>query len=126
MDKFIIPEDIEDEAKDYMKDVLIKLKDSGILEQVDNAALTMLARNYSMFIQASKELKDSDMIVVNSKGVPVANPLIKIIKDSQVQAMNVMREFGLTAKSRAKLPIVDKNEEESPFEQFIQEGKEMR
>jgi P27 family predicted phage terminase small subunit len=109
-----------------MQDVLNQLENNGILEQVDKAALNMLARNYSMFIKASKELEESAMIVPNSKGTLVANPLIKIIKDSQVQAMNVMKEFGLTAKSRTKLPKLDGKEDDSPFEKFVKEGKEIR
>jgi hypothetical protein len=30
------------------------LEENGVMEDVDTAALTMLARNYSMFIKASK------------------------------------------------------------------------
>jgi phage terminase small subunit len=53
-DKFKIPSDIEEEAKVYIEDVITMLEDSGVMEDVDNAALTMLARNYSMFIKANK------------------------------------------------------------------------
>jgi len=52
--KFVIPKDIEKDAVEYMKNVLQQLEDNGVLENVDSAALTMLARNYSMFIKASK------------------------------------------------------------------------
>ena len=54
MNDFIIPNDIEKDAKVYMENVLTELGNRGVLEQVDTAALTMLARNYSMFIKASK------------------------------------------------------------------------
>ena len=54
MDKFIIPKDIEKDAKEYIQNVIDNLEANGVLENVDNAALTMLARNYSMFIKASK------------------------------------------------------------------------
>jgi phage terminase small subunit len=52
--KFVIPDDIQEEAKLYMEDVCGTLESRGVMEDVDNAALTMLARNYSMFILASK------------------------------------------------------------------------
>jgi phage terminase small subunit len=54
MRKYLIPKNIEKDAAIYMEDVLSELKDRGVLEEVDSAALTMLARNYSMFIRASK------------------------------------------------------------------------
>lgn len=52
--EFTIPNDIEKDAVEYMQNVLQNLEDNGVLENVDSAALTMLARNYSMFIKASK------------------------------------------------------------------------
>lgn len=53
MNNFKIPNDIEKEAKNYMTNVVNMLEENGLMEDVDNAALTMLARNYSMFIKAS-------------------------------------------------------------------------
>ena len=50
------PSDVCKEAKEYMKTVLARLEESGVLENVDVAALDMLARNYSMFINASKQV----------------------------------------------------------------------
>ena len=50
MINYTIPKDIEKDAKDYMQNVLEQLDSAGMLENVDSAALTMLARNYSMFI----------------------------------------------------------------------------
>lgn len=126
MGKYIIPNDIEQEAAEYMGDVLSELKDRSILEEVDNAALTMLARNYSMFIQASKQLEIDGLTVTSDRGNISPHPLIKIAKDAQTQAMKVMLEFGLTAKARTKLPKKDIEDEASPFEQFIKDGKEFR
>jgi P27 family predicted phage terminase small subunit len=127
MAKYVIPEDIENDAAEYMTDVLSELENRGILEEVDSAALTMLARNYSMFIKASKQLEIDGLTVTSDRGNIVPHPLIKIAKDAQTQAMKVMLEFGLTAKSRTKLPKKDNEDTEpSPFEQFIKEGKEVR
>ena len=53
MINYTIPKDIEKDAKVYMQNVLEQLDNTGMLENVDSAALTMLARNYSMFIKAS-------------------------------------------------------------------------
>ena len=127
MAKYVIPEDIENDAAEYMTDVLSELENRGILEEVDSAALTMLARNYSMFIKASKQLEIDGLTVTSDRGNIAPHPLIKVAKDAQTQAMKVMLEFGLTAKSRTKLPKKDNEDAEpSPFEQFIKEGKEVR
>lgn len=122
--KFIIPVDIEDEAKTYIQDVLKMLEENGVMEDVDTAALTMLARNYSMFIKASKQIEKDGLTVISDRGNLSPHPAIKIAKDAQTQAMKVMAEFGLTAKARTKLPKLDANTgTESPLEAFIKSNK---
>ena len=122
---YTIPKDIEKDAKDYMQNVLEQLDSTGMLENVDSAALTMLARNYSMFIKASKQLEDEGLTVTSDRGNIAPHPANKIAKDAQTQAMKVMLEFGLTAKARTNMPKVEQDGY-SPFEQFIKEGKEVR
>ena len=125
--KFKIPSDIEKEAKDYMKDVILMLEDNSLMKDVDNAALTMLARNYSMFIKASKQLEKDGLTVVSDRGNIAPHPAIKIAKDAQIQAMKVMEKFGLTAKDRTKIAKLNSGDKElSPLEQFVKNSKEVR
>ena len=125
--KFKIPTDIEKEAKDYMKDVILMLEDNSLMKNVDNAALTMLARNYSMFIKASKQLEKDGLTVVSDRGNIAPHPAIKIAKDAQIQAMKVMEKFGLTAKDRTKIAKLSDNRKElSPLESFVKDSKEIR
>lgn len=124
MDKFKIPSDIEDEAKKYITDVCDMLESNGVMESVDTAALTMLARNYSTFIKASKQLEKDGLTVVSDRGNIAAHPAIKIANDAQTKAMKVMAEFGLTAKARTKLPKLDANNNpDSPLVEFMKQGK---
>ena len=86
----------------------------------------MLARNYSIFIKASKQLEKDGLTVESDRGNLQAHPLIKVVNDAQNKAMKVMLEFGLTAKARTKLPQKEKDEDDSPFAQFVKSGKETR
>lgn len=122
--KFTIPTDIESEAKEYIQDVLDMLKSNGVMEDVDTAALTMLARNYSMFIKANKQLEKDGLTVISDRGNLSPHPAIKIAKDAQTQAMKVMVEFGLTAKARTKLPKLEATTgTETPLESFLKSKK---
>lgn len=124
MDKFKIPSDIEDEAKKYITDVCDMLESNGVMESVDTAALTMLARNYSTFIKASKQLEKDGLTVVSDRGNIAAHPAIKIAKDAQTSAMKVMAEFGLTAKARTKLPKLEaSNTPDTPLVEFLKSNK---
>ena len=87
----------------------------------------MLARNYSMFINASKQVEREGATIENRQGNIVKHPAVTIAKDAQIQAVKIMQEFGLTAKSRTKLPKLDKEkEEDSPLEKFVKTAKEVR
>ena len=102
MSKFTMPTHLQKEARDYMKDVIAMLTDNGVMEDVDVAALNMLAHNYNTFIVANKQLQKDGLTVTSDRG-------------------------GLTAKSRAKFPQIDNVDSElSPLEQFVKNNKEIR
>ena len=119
MINYKIPNDIEQESKDYIQNVLGDLDKRGVLENVDSAAITMLARNYSMFIKASKQLEKDGLTVKSDRNNLTPHPAIKIARDAQIQAIKIMLEFGLTAKARTKLPQMEKEDEDSDLDAFI-------
>lgn len=121
--KFQIPEGIEKEAADYIKKVVLYLEKNNQFDDVDTAALTMLARNYSLFITASKDIIENGILAKGSRNNAIPNPAIKIANDAQIQAVKIMEKFGLTAKDRKKLIIGDDEEEDSPLMQFIKNDK---
>lgn len=124
MNDFKIPSDIEEEAKKYITDVCDMLESNGVMENVDTAALIMLARNFSMFIKASKQLEKEGLTVHSDRGNITAHPAIKIANDAQTKAMKVMAEFGLTAKARTKLPKLEgSTAADSPLVQFMKKDK---
>lgn len=123
--KFIPPKGIDPKAEAYIKRVVKYLEKNGQIDEVDDAALTMLAINYSLFLQASQDTMENGLTVDGSRG-PISNPTVKVARDCQVQAMNIMSKFGLTALDRRKLLEDDEVDEDSPLMQFINEEKEMR
>ena len=124
MINFKIPSDIEDEAKEYITEVCNMLDKNGVMENVDTAALTMLARNYSMYIKANKQLEQDGLTVVSDRGNLSPHPAIKISNDAQTKAMKVMEEFGLTAKARTKLPKLEANTTpDNPLIDFVKSAK---
>ena len=125
MENFTIPENLEPEARAYIESVLQMLEDNGLIDKVDGAALQMLAYNYSTFIKAGKIVEKEGLTVTSDRGNIAEHPAVKIGRDAQTQALKVMTEFGLTAKSRSKLPKLDgANSEDSPLESFIKSKKQ--
>lgn len=123
MKKIMIPNNLAEEAKAYIEDVLLMLEQSGIMEDVDEAAIQMLAHNYSTFIKANKIIDEQGLTVTSDRGNIAEHPAVKIARDAQTSALKVMAEFGLTAKSRSKLPKLSTTEE-SPLEAFIKKNRQ--
>ena len=94
--------DQKKETKKFMRMVTKTLNDKGLSSQVDSAALNMLERNYNTYLIAEDQLNKDGLVIMNKQGNLVAHPCVKISKDSQIQAVNLMREFGLTSLSRKK------------------------
>ena len=92
------------------------------MEDVDGAAIQILAYNYSTFIRASKIIEEEGLTVTSDRGNIAEHPAVKIARDAQTSALKVMAEFGLTAKSRSKLPKLTSTEE-TPLETFIKRSK---
>lgn len=116
---FLIPSGIEPEAVSYMNYVLEQLRSNDSLTNADSAALTMLARNYSMFIKAEKQLEEEGLTVRSDRGNIAEHPAVKIARDAQASALKIMKEFGLTTKSRQQLGEPTDKEEDSPLEEFF-------
>lgn len=110
-------------TRDFMESVLEKVVG---LESIDYGALTMLEFNYEQFIRQSDILANEDLVIMNRQGNLVANPRVKIVKDAQIQCLSILKEFGLTLKSRTSVKAKTKETEDSPLEEFIKGKKETR
>lgn len=122
-----IPKDICAKAKVYIKEVINTLREKGQLQQIDSAAIYMLAQDYNTFIKAQEILRVEGYTVRSDRGNIAPHPLIKIAKDAQTQAVRLMQEFGLTTKARTKITKKDiGDDEESPLDVFIKQSKELR
>lgn len=121
--KYIPPEWLEPEAKEYIWEVLKELNKQSNLKKLDVAAIHMLAISYSQFIKSSKEVADTGVTVNNYRGEKVKHPSVNIAKDSAMQAMRIMVEYGLTLKSRESMSATKKDDaEDSPLAKFAKEG----
>lgn len=121
--EFKINKDYDKRTKAFIQSVLDQVE--GI-EGIDNGALSMLAFNYNVFIEESDRLMNEDMVIINVQGNQVANPRVKIVKDAQVQCLAILKEFGLTLKSRTTVKTKTRDSEDSPLESFIKGKKETR
>lgn len=87
-------------TQDLLTSVVTELDKAGRLNDVDVGALAILANAYNESLMINEQfITGKARYLVNGK----RNPLITIAAQREAIALSIMREFGLTAKSRKVL-----------------------
>ena len=65
--------------------------------------LDLLAANYELFIIAKNKVAEDGMMIPNRFGSLDKHPLLAQIKDSNIQCVKLINEFGLSPKANSKI-----------------------
>ena len=75
-------------------------------------SLQMLADNLNMFFKCRDQIAEDGIFIENKFGNLDKHPLIKVQNDAQIQIVKLINEFGLSAKSVARLKVEDTEEDD--------------
>lgn len=106
-------------VKQFISSVIAQLNEDK--KECDSALLYMLECNYDLFIQCQEQIAQLGLLIPDSKGNLVKNPLLKVQTDSQIQCLKCLNDMLITPKQRAKTntPTLD---EESPLMNFLKQN----
>ena len=84
----------------------------GVLAQIDEPALHLMAEHFSLALRARAELETDGLLVADEVGNLRKNPLLEVFRDQSSAFRGYAGEFGMTpsARSRVKGP----EQEEGP------------
>jgi len=91
------------------------LEKAGVLSEIDGLAIEMFVDSIQVYRNANKEVLDNGFLVQGGRGAQKANPAIAARDTAWTQLHRLLREFGLTPKSRGQKPNTDIPEEEDPL-----------
>ena len=110
-----LPDNLLPETIEYIKKINDTLQENK--KEVDNAALTMLAIDYDIIMRSYNEMTENNEQILASSGY--ANQYLGVITRFQSVAIRIMREFGLTVKSRDAIKsFQQEDDEEDPLANF--------
>ena len=118
----LIPGDICEEAKDYLKSVITALRENDLLTSLDYGAIEALGYTYHFWFQARQEILRDGCSFKGSRGDIKPHPAVKQENDKLIQLTKIWETLGLTPKARKEInKSKDKTERErqSPLEKFI-------
>jgi len=95
-----LPANATESTQQFVKSVINRLSQLGRLDVSDVGALTILATEYE------KITRINDLFATGQEDYLVEgkrNPLLMIVNNAEQICISVMKEFGLTARSRKNL-----------------------
>ena len=102
------------------------LKEMGVLSKADADLLELFCINWSMYCSLVKKVAEGGCVVtnVNHRGEEILSrsPYSMELAKIADRQMKLLSEFGLTPGSRQNLIVMDKADENSPFDKWIERG----
>lgn len=119
--KFTLPKTItRPEARRTMLDVVHQIEEGRELEAADIPQLHRMATAYNAYIDCVHVLSEKGLTMVNLKGETVKRPEANLLKENWNQYLELMKEYGLTIKSRSRIKgKAFEKEEDSPADLYF-------
>lgn len=103
VDQLSLPEHYADDPKsaEMFNDLVECLRDDGtLLCDSDFLAISMVVDTLQIYQAALAATKDIDLVIENSRGDLVRNPLFSVQRQARADLLDALKEIGMTPKSR--------------------------
>jgi P27 family predicted phage terminase small subunit len=94
------PEDLDGEALLEWQRVCAELASQGRLNQADRALLTIYARTWATWRDASRHVDAHGSIIQFTNGTRGPNPFYKVMTETGKQLRGLLQDMGLNPNSR--------------------------
>lgn len=124
-----IPTWLSEDGQKAFSELSTLLHDMSVLTQADELALTLLCDAYSEYKRAKEVVNElgATMEVTSREGntKSVIRPEVQIANQSFVRVFQLLKEFGLTPSSRAKVNAIENqgNTPDVKIENFFNGGE---
>jgi len=106
-----IPSWLSEDGQKAFSELSTLLHDMSVLTQADEIALTLLCDAYSEYKKAKESVNKFgatiDIISREGNSKPTIRPEVQIANQSFVRIFQLLKEFGLTPSSRAKVNAME-------------------
>jgi P27 family predicted phage terminase small subunit len=117
------PEHLAGEAKREWERITRLLAASGLVAEIDRAALASYCQAWGRWVEAEEALKRHGVVVRSPNGFPMPSPYLAIANKAMDQMRLLLTEFGMSPSSRSRVVALRDAE---VFERERQELEERR
>lgn len=118
-----LPSSCRQEAYKFIKDIINNFDKDKKLNSLDSLSLYMLCDAINTYLDCEQHIKEEGYTIISDRGNTSLSPYIVIQKQVQSQINVLIKELGLSIKSRSSIKLADTAEEESPLMKFIATNK---
>lgn len=99
-----VPPTFSDQTRRFIKTIIKELNEREELNSLMEGVLVMLMNCYETFVDASRTIKqEGSMTLLTKQDTLQAHPAVSVQLKSNQQVLALMKELGLTIKSRRVL-----------------------
>ncbi len=99
------PSHLSGEAKAEWRRVARTLHESGLLTQVDRAALAIYCQAWARWVKAEGQIQRHGEVVKSAAGNVMQNPYLSIANRAMKQMQLMARELGMTPSARSQIKV---------------------
>jgi len=97
------PDHLIDEAKALWLKLVPQLKELGFWKPSDALALELFVQTHCEWQELERWLQQNPPVTTNKEGEPIVDPHFEAYNELANSCLEMMRELGLTPKSRAEI-----------------------
>lgn len=98
------------------------LEKAGIISEIDGLAIEMFVDSIAVYREANQAVLKDGFTVMGGRGATKANPAISARDTAWTQLHRLLREFGLTPKSRGQKPNTDLVDDDNDMLRLLSPG----
>lgn len=98
-----MPPDMPPLAQAAWKNITTKLLDAGLVSDIDQTALRLLAESVWLYHESQDLIVSKGLVVMTIKGNQIQNPAVGIRNKAWAQIVKLASYFGMTPSSRTGL-----------------------
>ena len=118
--KIEYPSNLSQETRLFMNAVIEKLSGVDSISNCDLGAIRMMMLSYDVYVKASNEVLERGPLVYDKRNRAKINPAVSLTTKKYIEIVTIMKEFGLTVKSREHIKaMTDEVDQDNPLYQFL-------
>lgn len=110
------PVELSDAAKAEWRRTGKQLLAVGLLTGLDVPLFAGYCEAYARWLEATKTLAKTPMLIKGQRGELIANPLLRVARDLQASFSRTLLEFGMSPVSRSRVKATPAEKAEDPFD----------